>query len=155
MFEVVISKAARRCLTRLPAKTAQIIRGKIEAVAADPLAAAQQCDAIAWDRGISTAGGRLASVVPPGYPCPNPEDYQYLARWRRVLVTRPQTITLAGEAYVVVPLSEYEALRHAVDEDALDAAAMRRVLEDPNEESVPIELVDRLLAGEESGARLA
>ena len=38
MFEVVISKSARRCLTRMPAKTAQIIRGKITAVAADPLA---------------------------------------------------------------------------------------------------------------------
>lgn len=38
MFEVVISKSARRCLTRMPAKTAQIIRGKIAAVAADPLA---------------------------------------------------------------------------------------------------------------------
>lgn len=63
-------------------------------------------------------------------------------------MTKPQTITLGGEAYVVVPLSEYEELRNAVDEDARDAAAMRRVLEDPNEESVPIELVDRLLAGE-------
>lgn len=63
-------------------------------------------------------------------------------------MTKPQTITLAGEAYVVVPLSEYEELRNAVDEDARDAAAMRRVLEDPDEESVPIELVDRLLAGE-------
>ena len=63
-------------------------------------------------------------------------------------MTNPQTITLAGEAYVVVPLSEYEALRNAVDEDARDAAAMRRVLEDPDEESVPIGLVDRLLAGE-------
>ncbi|MYC81264.1 MAG: type II toxin-antitoxin system RelE/ParE family toxin [Acidobacteria bacterium] len=38
MFEVVISKSARRCLTRMPAKTAQIIRGKITAVATDPLA---------------------------------------------------------------------------------------------------------------------
>ncbi len=38
MFEVVISKSARRCLTRMPAKTAQIVRGKITAVAADPLA---------------------------------------------------------------------------------------------------------------------
>ena len=38
MFEVVISKSARRSLTRMPAKTAQIIRGKIDAVAADPLA---------------------------------------------------------------------------------------------------------------------
>ena len=38
MFEVVISKSARRCLMRMPAKTAQIIRGKIAAVAADPLA---------------------------------------------------------------------------------------------------------------------
>lgn len=63
-------------------------------------------------------------------------------------MTKPQTITLAGEAYVVVPLSEYEELRNAVDEDERDAAAMRRVLEDPDEESVPIELVDRLLAGE-------
>ena len=41
-------------------------------------------------------------------------------------MTKPQTITLAGEAYVVVPLSEYEELRNAVDEDARDAAAMRR-----------------------------
>ena len=67
-------------------------------------------------------------------------------------MTKPQTITLAGEAYVVVPLSEYEALRNAVDnavdEEALDAAAMQRVLDDPDEESVPIEVVDRLLAGE-------
>ena len=63
-------------------------------------------------------------------------------------MTKPQTITLAGEAYVVVPLSEYEELRNAVDEDARDAAAMRRVLDDPGEESVPIKLVDRLLAGE-------
>ena len=63
-------------------------------------------------------------------------------------MTKPQTITLAGEAYVVVPLSEYEMLRNAVDEDERDAAAMRRVLEAPDEESVPIELVDRLLAGE-------
>ncbi len=63
-------------------------------------------------------------------------------------MTKPQTITLAGEAYVVVPLSEYEELRNAVDEDARDAAAMRRVLGDPDEESVPIEVVDRLLAGE-------
>lgn len=38
MFEVVVSKRARRCLTRMPAKTAQIIRGKITAVAEDPLA---------------------------------------------------------------------------------------------------------------------
>ena len=63
-------------------------------------------------------------------------------------MTKPQTITLAGEAYVVVPLSEYEELRNAADEDAWDAAAMRRVLGDPDEESVPIEVVDRLLAGE-------
>lgn len=35
---MVISKSARRCLTRMPAKTARIIRGKIAAVAAGPLA---------------------------------------------------------------------------------------------------------------------
>ena len=38
MFEVVVSKSPRRCLTRMPAKTAHIVRGKIAAVAADPLA---------------------------------------------------------------------------------------------------------------------
>ena len=38
MFEVVISRSARRCLTRMPAKTAQIIRGKITVLATDPLA---------------------------------------------------------------------------------------------------------------------
>jgi len=38
VIEVVISKSARRCLTRMLAKTAQIVRGKITAVAADPSA---------------------------------------------------------------------------------------------------------------------
>ena len=48
---------------------------------------------------------------------------------------------------VTIPRSEYEALRAAVDsfEDAAAAAAYRATRA---EESVPIEVVDRLLAGE-------
>ena len=59
-----------------------------------------------------------------------------------------QTVTLAGEDYAVVPLAEYEALRNAVNEDAMDAAIMKRVLEDPDQEVVPFTLVRRIANGE-------
>ncbi len=58
------------------------------------------------------------------------------------------TITLGGEEYAVVPRAEYEALRNAVDEDAMDAAIIQRVLEDPDQELVPFELVKRIAGGE-------
>ena len=59
-----------------------------------------------------------------------------------------QTVTLAGEDYAVVPLAEYEALRNAVNENAMDAAIMKRVLEDPDQELVPFTLVKRIADGE-------
>ena len=59
-----------------------------------------------------------------------------------------QTVTLAGEEYAVVPRAEYEALRNAVDEDAMDASIIRRVLEDPDQQLVPFELVKRIADGE-------
>ena len=59
-----------------------------------------------------------------------------------------QTVTLAGEDYAVVPLAEYEALRDAVNEDAMDSAIMKRVLKDPDEELVPFTLVKRIADGE-------
>ena len=59
-----------------------------------------------------------------------------------------QTVTLAGEDYAVVPLAEYEALRNAVNEDAIDATIMKRVLEDPDQELVPFTLVKRIADGE-------
>ena len=59
-----------------------------------------------------------------------------------------QTVTLAGEDYAVVPLAEYEALRNSVHEDAMDAAIMKRVLEDPDQELVPFALVKRIADGE-------
>ena len=59
-----------------------------------------------------------------------------------------QTVTLGGEEYAVVPLAEYEALQNAVDEDVLDAAIIRQVLEDPDQELVPFELVKRIDGGE-------
>ena len=59
-----------------------------------------------------------------------------------------QTVTLAGEEYAVVPRAEYEALREAVDGDAMDATIIRSVLEDPDQELVPFELVERIADGE-------
>ena len=59
-----------------------------------------------------------------------------------------QTITLGGKEYAVVPRAEYDALRNAVDEDVMDAAIIRRVLENPDQELVPFELVKRIAGGE-------
>lgn len=63
-------------------------------------------------------------------------------------MTEIQTITLAGERYAVIPFAEYDALRTAVDEDALDAAVLRRILDDSSQEWVPAHLVKRLIDGE-------
>ena len=60
----------------------------------------------------------------------------------------PQIISLGGEEYVVVPRAEYETLRNAVAEDAEDSAIIERVLEDPDQELVPFELVKRIAGGE-------
>ncbi len=57
-------------------------------------------------------------------------------------------ITLGGEEYFVVPRAEYEALRNAVDEDAMDSATIQRVLDDPDQELVPFELVKRIASRE-------
>ena len=55
--------------------------------------------------------------------------------------------------YAVVLLAEYNALRVGADEDVaddevMDAAVMRRVLDDPDQEWVPADLVRRIAAGE-------
>ena len=70
------------------------------------------------------------------------------------MTTTPQTLTLAGEDYVVIPRDEYERLRAAADEDAAAVAAIPRVLDDPDETWVPAELVRRIVEGEHP-ARLA
>ncbi len=58
-----------------------------------------------------------------------------------------QTITLAGKEYAVVPRAEYDALRAAVDEDAMDTAIIRRELEDPDQELAPLDLAKRIADG--------
>ena len=58
------------------------------------------------------------------------------------------TFTLGGEKYAVVPRAEYEALRNAVDEDAMDAAILQRFLEEPDQEVIPFELVRRIVSGD-------
>ena len=58
------------------------------------------------------------------------------------------TITRSGETYAIVPLPQYEALRKAVDEDAMDAGIMRRVLQDPDQERTPVDMLRRMVAGE-------
>ena len=62
--------------------------------------------------------------------------------------TRIQTVTLAGEEYVVVPRAEYDALRSAAHEELADAAILAQVLEDPDEEWVPADVVRRIAEGE-------
>lgn len=56
-------------------------------------------------------------------------------------------MTVADRASAVVPLDEYDELREAL-EDAADAAEVRRVLEDPDEEDVPIAYARRMWEGE-------
>ena len=58
----------------------------------------------------------------------------------------PQTLTLAGEDYVVIPRDEYERLRAAADADAADVAAIHRALET----RAPAELVRNIVEGEHS-----
>ena len=58
-----------------------------------------------------------------------------------------QTITLAGKEYAVLPRAEYDALRAAVDEDAMDAAIIRRELDDPDQELAPLDLAKRIAQG--------
>ena len=64
------------------------------------------------------------------------------------MTTTPQTLTLAGEDYVVIPRDEYERLRAAIDEDAADIAAIQRVLDDSDQTWAPADLVRRIAAGE-------
>ena len=58
-----------------------------------------------------------------------------------------QTLNFSGKDYTVVPREEFEALRDTVDEDEMDIAVARRVLEDADEELVPFELAERVAAG--------
>ena len=62
--------------------------------------------------------------------------------------TTPQTLTLAGEDYVVIRRDEYELLRAAADEDATDAAIIQHVLDDPDQTWAPADLVRRIAEGE-------
>ena len=62
--------------------------------------------------------------------------------------TTPQTLTFAGKDYVVIRRDEYEQLRAAADEDATDAAIIRRVLDDPKQTWAPADLVRRIAEGE-------
>ena len=43
------------------------------------------------------------------------------------MTTTPQTLTLSGDDYVVIPRDEYERLRPDDDEDAAHIAAIKRV----------------------------
>ena len=48
----------------------------------------------------------------------------------------------------VFTVTIYDALRAAVDEDAMDAAIIQRALDDPDQELVPFDLVQRMAGGE-------
>ena len=58
-----------------------------------------------------------------------------------------QTVSIADQLCAIVPLDDYDALREAL-EDAADAAAVRRSLADPDEETIPLALAERMFSGE-------
>lgn len=62
--------------------------------------------------------------------------------------SKPQTITLAGEEYVVVPRADYDALRSAAQEEISDNTLLAQILEDPDEEWVAADVVRRIAVGE-------
>ena len=62
--------------------------------------------------------------------------------------SKPQTITLAGEEYVVVPRADYDALRSAAQEEISDDTLLAKILEDPDEEWVSADVVRRIAVGE-------
>lgn len=62
------------------------------------------------------------------------------------MTAKPKTIIIADEEYAVIPLVEYDTLRAI--EDAADSAALQRVFDEPDQEFVPGEVVDRLINGE-------
>lgn len=57
-------------------------------------------------------------------------------------------ITIAGREYVAVPVKRYRTMA-AATEHAEDVALLDMVAADRNEEQIPSEIVDRLIAGEE------
>lgn len=61
--------------------------------------------------------------------------------------SKPQTITLAGEEYVVVPRADYDALRSAAQEEISDDTLLAKTLEDPDEEWVSADVVRRIALG--------
>ncbi len=52
MPEIAYSKVAIRALSRMPANTAKLIRGKIEQYAADPAAQANNIEALKGEPGV-------------------------------------------------------------------------------------------------------
>ena len=63
-----------------------------------------------------------------------------------------QTITLAGEEYVVVPRADYDALRSAAQNEISDNTLLAQVLADPDEEWVSADVVRRIALGENPSA---
>ena len=55
-----------------------------------------------------------------------------------------QTVSIADRLCAIVPLDDYDALREALE----DAAAMRRSLADPEEETIPLAFAERMFNGE-------
>ena len=62
------------------------------------------------------------------------------------MTAKPKTITIADKEYAVIPLVEYDTL--CAIEDAADSAALQRAFDEPDQEFVPGEVVDRLINGE-------
>ncbi len=63
-------------------------------------------------------------------------------------MTDTATLTIEGRTFVVIPKDEYDALTSMLDEATEDAADRAAFDAAKDEESIPVEFVDRMLAGE-------
>ena len=59
-----------------------------------------------------------------------------------------QTVTIAGQPCAIVPLTEYHALREALEDAADDATLIRLRSENAGDAAMPAAFFDRILDGE-------
>ena len=151
-MEIRYTKAAAKALTKMPANTAQLIRGKIRQYAADPASLANNIKKLRgredeyrlrvgdW-RVILTQDGVILNVLKV-----RPRGSAYEDE-----MSKPNIITTpSGDRMVLIPFEEYERLVEAAEDaaDARDVDEIKRRLATGEEELIPAEVVDRIIDGE-------
>lgn len=148
MWQVVFEREALEALRRLDRKLGKKITNKIEQLARDPYASNNNVKRL---QGIDAYRLRVG-------------DWRVVYRLRNDIVTivvvkianrgrclpmKIQIIEKKGKpAFAVVPIDEWRRITEAL-EDKVDIAAVRRSI-DSNEDGIPLDVVDRILDGQNS-----